>query len=339
MKRKFSLCLLIIALIKLAEAQESTDTGNIFDRFVENAISLAEQALYDAKFEEALKFIEPTYFEKFDAYEPKHKILLSIQNIRIKSFQSRLHQTAFSSKKQLAHLLELQKSAETLADESAQATYFTMLSALYRSENLDSCIFYENKALDLFNSQADYKSVAVLRATRISRTLDDYFRDNKKEEAIALIPSFRKEIDFSSKHSQYALAYNTRHLANIYRIYEVDQEEALRLYQQSLALREVIGFKPFIPASHFSIGEAYMKLGKYALAREAYLQSAKLAEKINFVRYTIRPFIRIGDMYAAQGDKVKAKEFYVKAVKAASKNNYTDKGIEQIVEKIIGTEK
>ena len=154
-----------------------------------------------------------------------------------------------------------------------------------------------------------------------------------------MIPKFREQIDFSAKHSKYALSYNTRHLANIYRIYDIEQREALKLYEESLNLREEIGFKLFIPASHYSLGLVYSNLEMYEEAIKAFKKSIELAEKINFVRYTILPYIELGNIYSAVDASEKAKEFYMKAIKAASKNRYTDKGIDQIIDKIISIEK
>ena len=331
MKLKFYVFLVIICQIKVAEAQQ-VDSNN-FDVFVKNAIELSEQALYNATFDEALFFVDNSYFENFSAYESKHNIALTIQNIRVQSFQARLHQLSFSSDKHLSNLLDLLPNAEKLNDELVKAKFFTMLSALYRSKNLAFCILYENKALDIFKKEADYKSVAELQATQISRELDNYFRDNRKKETIAMIPRFKEEINFSSKYSKYALAYNTRHLANIYRIYEIDQKEALKLYKQSLDLREEIGFKPFIPASYYSLGIVYSNLGRDESAIKAFNESIELAKKVRFIRYQCNPYLNIGDIYLAKENKEKAIEHYSKALKSASLNNYVT-GINNALEKI-----
>ncbi len=337
MTSRIFIYLLIIFQFKLAIAQEPEPIH--FDNFIKNAISLSEQALYQAEFEEALHFVEGSYFEQFSEYEDKHQILLTIQRIRVQFFQARLHQTPYNSDEHLSHLLGLLPQVEKMQDDLPKGKFLTLLSGLNRSKNLDLCEQYEAQALKIFQEQADYKSLAELKATQISRELDVYFRDENKEAAIALIPKFREEIEYSSKHSKYAQAYNTRHLANIYRIYDIDQEEALKLYEQSLALREAIGFKPFIPASHYSLGEVYSNLNKYDLAIKAYTKSIELAEEIRFIRYTILPNIKLGDIYVASGNEAKAKAFYIKAMQAASKNRYTEDGVGQIIDKIIALEK
>ena len=63
MKLKFYVFLVIICQIKVAEAQQ-VDSNN-FDVFVKNAIELSEQALYNATFDEALFFVDNSYFEMY----------------------------------------------------------------------------------------------------------------------------------------------------------------------------------------------------------------------------------------------------------------------------------
>ena len=162
------LTILLIAFhVKLAEAQRANVDN--FNAHVENAISLSEQALYDTQFDDALLFIERSYFERFSGYESKHEIWLTIQNIRVQSFQSRLSQLSFNSDKYLNSLIALLPQVEIIDDKHIKAKFYSVLSALYRSTNLDLCVLYENKALNIFKSQDDYKSIAVLQATRISR--------------------------------------------------------------------------------------------------------------------------------------------------------------------------
>ncbi len=331
MMSKFYIFLIIICQTKIAGAQQVN--SNNFDALVKNAIELSEQALYNATFDEAHLFVDSSYFENFSAYANKHKIALTVQSIRIQSFKARLRQLSFNSDKHLSNLLDQLPNVEKLDDELVKAKFFTMLSALYRSKDFDLCILYEKRALDIFRKKADYKSVAELQATQASRELDSYFRDNKKEEAISMIQRFREEIKFSTKYSKYALSYNTRHLANIYRIYDINQKEALKLYKQSLSLREEIGFKPFITASYYSLGIVYFNLGMQEAAINAYNESIKHAKKVRFVRYECNPYLNIGDIYLTKENKEKALEHYLRALKSASLNNYV-KGINNAIEKI-----
>ena len=328
---KFLLNTLLITFIQVTQSQQ-LDVDK-FDIIVENAIALSEKALYNTKFDEALLIVDNSYFKNFSNYKRKHKIALTVQSIRIQSFQSRLYLSPFNSDEHLSNLIGLLPDAKQLDDDRTKAKYFTTLSALYSSKNLELCILYEKQALKLFTKLADYKSLAELRATQISRHLSSYISNKKKEKAIDLIPKFREEIKFSSKHSKYALSYNTRHLANIYRVYNLDLGEALKLYKKSLTLREEIRFKPFIAASYYSLGLVYSNLDLKEEAIKAFNKSIELAEEVGFIRYKCVPHFEIGDIYLAKGDKKQAIKYYANALKSASVNKYLV-GINAALEKL-----
>ena len=123
-------------------------------------------------------------------------------------------------------------------------------------------------------------------------------------------------------HSKFALSYNTRHLAQIYRRQTNDYESSIKLFKQSLELRIELGFRPFIPASYSSIGDVYMKMEDYTRAIEFYSKSSELAEEIGFIRYQIYPIIQIGECYQNKGDTDIALGYYSRALKIAVKNDY-----------------
>lgn len=59
------ICLLLIMTTTVARA----DT---LDSIVENCLALSEAYLYEADFEEAEKYVDTLFFEKFKRYEKKH---------------------------------------------------------------------------------------------------------------------------------------------------------------------------------------------------------------------------------------------------------------------------
>ena len=324
----------LLLLVHFGTLHLATSQVPDFENYISASLDLSEQALFDARFDEAFHYIDDDHFQKFEAYNAGHRALLAIQSARVGSFKARLYQSPYASGEHFMTLRGMLATVENLDTEYIKADYFVSLSSFYRSRNLDSCIYFENRALEIFANLQDDKSAAELRATRIFRMLDTFFSKDMKSEALELIPAFREEIEFSSKHSKYALAYNTRHLANIYRIYEGDLAEALRLYQQSLSLREEIGFRPFIPASHYSVGETYLAMGKTDLAIQAYTRAVKYAGEVGFVRYTITPLIRIGDAHAQAGNAASADRYYRDALVAAAAGNYSAEGIDNLLEKL-----
>lgn len=129
-------------------------------------------------------------------------------------------------------------------------------------------------------------------------------------------------IESSRQHSTYALAYNTRHLAQIYRRQTKEFDKALELFQVSLAARQKIGFKPFIPASYSSIADVYLAMESYDKAIEVYSKAWELAAEIRFIRYEYYPLLKIGDIYLAKNDLEMARDYYRKARSSAIANNY-----------------
>ena len=114
-----------------------------------------------------------------------------------------------------------------------------------------------------------------------------------------------------------------------------DQKKALNFYQQSLALRQEIGFKPFIPASYFSLGLVYANLGMQELAIEAFTKSIEHATEIQFVRYQCDPYLNLGNLFLSKKNIKKAREYYSKALNIATLHNYS-KGIDAASKKLNG---
>jgi tetratricopeptide (TPR) repeat protein len=327
--------LLIISIylagyLQFVSAQTSTD----FDSFIEDAISLSEQLLYAAKLEEAKSMVQISFYKSFSSFKDKHRLQLTIQNIRIQGFMNNMYQLESKPGDALKKLLELFSASQNIDDQSIVANYYAALSGVYWSiGQRDSSNYYIGKAIDMYNNTGNYEKAAVLRASRISRKHLALINNERKEKVISLIPEYETEINFSYRHSKYALAYNTRHLAQIHLKQSFDFDEALRLFEMSLSIREEIGFMPYIPASYSSLGDVYFKLGDSNSAIKMYLKSTELAEEINFIRFQVTPFINVGDIYLEQGNSEKAKMYFMKALRSASKNNYSA-GIEEAFERI-----
>ncbi len=332
MMKRILLFLFLALHVNLVQAQ--TPTFNQVDSLVALAISLSEKSLYGARFKEAKKIVGLSYFQNFDAYNQKHEILLTVQDIRVEGFMNNLYLLDTDYTNNFKRLNKLLPIAKKLEDKNTQAEYFLLFSSSHRSlGNIDSAMIYEQKATLLFSEGENHQKLAIIRAGNISRLHNQLLREGKKKKILALIPKYQTEIDFSTKHSKYALAYNTRHLAQIHRRQTLNYKESLKLFSTSLSLREEIGFKPFIPASYSSLGDVYLKMDEYNSAIKMYQKSVALAEEIGFVRYQSYPLLKIGDCYLKQNDMENAIEYYTKALRNASGNNYSI-GIDQAIEKI-----
>ena len=304
------------------------------DSIVSLTLTLSERALYDARFEEAKEIVKLSYFENFKDYKIEHGILLSIQKMRIDEIANNVFNKKPNYRENLNILLKFLNDSNRIEDTEVLGQLFFTLSQVYLSNDIrDSSLIYHDKSLSIYQAGRNFEKIAEIRAHDISIKHNMLFNNGDKEQIIELIPEYEKEIESSKHYSKYVLAYNTRHLAQIYRRQLLDYEKALELFKQSLELRLEIGFKPYLPASYSSLGDVYMKMGEDDLAIEMYSESSKLAEEIGFIRFQLYPNLQIGDIYLNKQKTEKAYEYYLKALKLASENNYSF-GIDQSIERI-----
>ncbi len=320
--------LLVISTFNLAIGQSTH-----IDSLVNQKVKRSEKALYDANFKNAYVFLELDDFKDQPNFTRQHELQLTIQRLRVEDFERRLQMKPSNPE------IKLQILASFLADTSdlkpdMLAKYFITISSAYRANKLqDVANTYKEKGRSLFIRQADYEQLAILRSLEISLTHMNHFNKGESQMVLDLIPKYREEISFSAKHSDYALSYNTRHLAQIYRRQTDDYEEALHLFNWSLDLRLKMGFKPFIPASYSSLGDVYVKMGKNKEAINMFKTAFSWAAEVGFIRYLHYPQIQIGDIYMGLKEYDKALEHYERALQVSTSNNYSE-GVEEAKEKI-----
>jgi tetratricopeptide (TPR) repeat protein len=306
---------------------------NKTDSIVSSAISLSEVAIFDARFEEAKNTVNPSIFIQLKEFNIDHKVLLILQNLRIDRFTNNVYQ------KTTDHYAAFKKLHQFIGDTARMdkkilGDYFLILSNTYRSRGIiDSSGCYQKKALEIFSYKNNFNKIADIRTLNISLKHTHLRSQGKKVQILALIPQYEEEIEFSKLYNKYSLSFNTRHLGQIYLRHTSNYEKAFELFKRSLDLRIEIGFKPYLPASYSSLGDAYVKMNKDSLAIEMYHVSSEIAQEIGFIRYQSSPNLKIGDIYLADNDFETAKEYYVLAAEYASKNDYSD-GIKQAEERI-----
>ena len=337
MKERLLIIILIYGLLPLMKAQGLTQ--NKIDSFVSLAISISENLVYEGRFQEAKKILRLSNFDQILEGDKKNEIKLVIQDIRVQGFMNIVYLLKSDPTLSFERLNNLLVYVADLNDSQTQADFYLSFSSACRStKKAEMAVNYEEKALEIYNKIGRLDKVAELRANRISRHHNRLLIEGKKAEILEFIPKYQEEIKFSEKHSKYALAYNTRHLAQIHRRQTLNYEESLKHFKTSLLLREEIGFRPFLPASYSSMGDVFTKLENYKAAIEMYSETKRLAEEIGFIRYQINPLINIADIYIVLGEKEKAMEYLKDALKIASETRNLER-FEEIVEKITGLDK
>jgi tetratricopeptide (TPR) repeat protein len=306
-----------------------------FDSLINLCLSLSEKSIYDADFVDAEKYVQLAYFKKFEAFQSKHQLALEIQNLRIKSFKNRLQNIKVDPEESLEMLLRLKPVSERISDRNIIADYYSMLASAYFGNSEKELAFqYFDSALQLYIELENFYKVAQTRASIISLNQTIFQREKNKKALESMVIEFEKEIEFAKNHdNKYALSFNTRHLAQIYLRQLEDYEKAEELFEQSLSLREEIGFITYLPASYFSLGEVAEKMEDLDKAMKMYEKSYRIADEIKFVRYQFTGRFKVAEIIQKQGDINKAKSFYVDALKSASSNGYLN-GIDEALKKI-----
>ena len=297
-------------------AKKSTDSD------AEVRLTKSEDALFRAEFDRALDVVTLSDTD-LSNLSSQHQIQMTLQRFRVESFRNIVRRQSADREAKLNLLLSYSEEAEKIELPDIKAEYYLMLSSTLRSTgSADSAEKYEDRAVTLLTESKNNKRIAEIRANRISRFHNQLLGQGKKEEILKLIPEYHEEIAFSKQHSTYALAYNTRHLGQIHRRQTYDFEEALKWFEESLKLRQEIGFKPFIPASISSLGDVHLAAGDLERSIQAYEQSFAEADKINFIRYRVYPRMQIGDIYVQLGDQQQAVTMFEQALDIAIATNY-----------------
>ena len=105
-------------------------------------------------------------------------------------------------------------------------------------------------------------------------------------------------------------------------------DKALKLFEESLELREQAGFLLTRAPALNSIGDLYRRKKEFARALEFNKRAFAEAEKINAKRFMVMALISIGETQQAVGDAQWAREHWRRAEKLAKEIGYVS-GIEQ----------
>ncbi len=107
-------------------------------------------------------------------------------------------------------------------------------------------------------------------------------------------------------------SYAARHLAGIFADKE-DPKQGLKFALESLTLREDIGFKRTLPASHLLVGMLYYAQNDLAHALLHYHKALELAEEMELKSAVMSSLLAIGDIHLSQKDVTQAQDHFEKA--------------------------
>ncbi len=298
----------------------------VISQQVQPDLDRSEQLFIDGRFEKAQAILDSVAMITTKKMQPAIRLLIASQSSKIGVFQGIMSRDRTKYENALAILRPHRKVLSDVHHARVRANFTlalgyahlfnTHISPAYR----DTSIVQFREANLLYIEARDLAGQALARALEIMLRFTRQRANKDMEGMLDLIPEFEAEIAFSHQaRDPIALAYNQRHLAAIYREAANELDKALNLYQASLETRLQMGFRPFLPASYFSVGDVMEDLGKIEPAIDMYEKSMKAADRVGFHRYQFNSRIKLGELLQKVGKLTLARSHYEDALQVAQK--------------------
>ncbi len=329
--RDFAVVWFVLAAFPAAGSEPGPGLGVL----VAAAIERSEELLYAADLDAALGELR---LERFAGAEPlpeSCRIDLAAQTAKVQIFRSILAGTPERDEQTLDELLVFSSTADGVTDPALRARFLLVLGKAYlHGRHRDAARRSYSAAAALFEEVGDLRNGAAAHAFALMVEHLKRRAAGDPAKVAELIPAYEAEIERSARvGSRLALAYNLRHFGRIY-LETLDQPgKALEPYRRSLELREEIGFRVLLPASYFSLGTIYGRLGRADEAREMLGRSFELADEIGFVRYRFLARMKLGELHQENGEASAASGFYRQALRVAEEDG-RKAGVEQALVKL-----
>ncbi len=295
----------------------------------------SEQLFLDGRFEKAQALLDSVEVATADQMDPAARLLLAAQRSKIAVFEGIMSRERTHYEAALAMLRPHQNGLADVDDPTIRAAFMSALAYAHifnthiDPTHRDSALAQFQEAIQLYAETTDQAGEALARALAIMLRFTRHRTNRDTEAMLALIPAFETEIVFARRAGNpMALAYNQRHLAAIYREASGALDKALSLYQASLETRLQMGFRPFIPASYFSVAEVLADLGRTEAAIEMYEHSVKAADAVAFRRYQFASRMKLGDLLRTQSRLTLARSYYREALEVAEAGDFPEEADE-----------
>lgn len=118
-------------------------------------------------------------------------------------------------------------------------------------------------------------------------------------------------------------SYVARHLGGIAEA-QGDFEQAKYYYEESLALREKIGFEISFPFSYHALGNLYFIQKDWDSASRHYWQAISFAREMDTPIPLIASLLGLGELHQAQNERAEALTYFEEALELARKLDATD---------------
>ncbi|MBP9689057.1 MAG: tetratricopeptide repeat protein [Bacteroidia bacterium] len=189
------------------------------------------------------------------------------------------------------------------------------LALSYRAINMDSVIYWANKADDL-SSKIKFVKGSQLANNNLGIA---YYTKGKYTEAIDAFT--RSKNAAAIRYDTINLAWAFNNIGNVY-IDLADYNTTLLYYDSALQLRILLKDSGAVTQSLINFGFVYKELGKYSKALVALYDAVKILEKNNDEQTLAYCYDFIGAVYSQQKKFKYSNAFYQKALTLYLKNNY-----------------
>ncbi len=201
-------------------------------------------------------------------------------------------------------ILKLINSTE---DFSQQSLFYSQLSKLYNSKDIDSAIYYSKKGITLANS-LNYK----LGIAENSDNLGGYYIKKNNLDS-AKIYYYKAKTFFYKTDSLLKYTENTMRLGNI-NLAQNNHIEALVLYQECLSISKENDFKTITPHLYNNIGLIYKDFEDYDDAQANFQNAYTLFLENNDEENSVYPLYNISLIQSVIGNDEEAINGYLNLI-------------------------
>ncbi len=290
--------------------QSTNSSHSISDHFTSVIYSLCEIAelyYYLGKLDEAVGVLK-TGLQLIAAKEVhlRDRVKITLQYGKILVAHYFLMNQGFDLA--LATALEAKQLAETAHYEKGIADALSLIGQAHYYKKLNADEGDYEEAFTYFQQALTYRE--KLHDTRgISEALFHSGLTYEQRELVEKAQEcYTEALQFADLYNhKLEKSYALRHLAGLV-MNKGDLDAALNYALTSLALREEIGFRVYLPHSHILVGDIYLKREDSESALINYQNAQALAEEMGIKNALIFSLLAIGNIQLMQEDTAQARE-------------------------------
>jgi signal transduction histidine kinase len=222
-------------------------------------------------------------------------------------------------------------------NDTIRMNAFKSLSGYYDDVNLDSCVYYSEKAVKIANqlqlrfeettlnvssSWALMKMGNYPRVLKILNTGFNFFNDPANEKYIYNVPKGKSP----ELMRLFWLSYTYEAFGDLFN-YTGNYEKAFASLKECIRIQEFLKDTSELSDSYSQISNIYFKTNKLDSALYTNQKALDFKEASEYKKYLANIYIQMGEIYKQKGDFNQAKVNFNKAVDAAIKyNNLVQRG-------------